>query len=130
MHRLAPGCMAFCLMFLLCGGTGWQQAVVQAQGQSKPIVWRLQTSWPASNLIQLSVQELAKMIDEMSGGRLKWEVMPAGTVVGAFEVLDAVHRGVIDATHAWPGYWTGKHPAAGLYGPPPVGPSGWAGRSS
>jgi TRAP-type mannitol/chloroaromatic compound transport system substrate-binding protein len=64
------------------------------------------------------------MVEEMSGGRLKWEVLPAGAVVGAFEVLDAVHRGVLDATHTWPGYWAGKHPAAGLYGPPPGGPFG------
>jgi len=40
----------------------------------------------------------------MSGGRLKWEMSAAGTVVGAFEVLDAVNRGIIDASHAWPGY--------------------------
>ena len=39
----------------------------------------------------------------MSGGRLKWEMSAAG-VVGAFEVLDAVNRGIIDASHAWPGY--------------------------
>ena len=31
---------------------------------------------------------------------------------------------LIDAAHAWPGYWAGKHPAAGLYGPPPGGPFG------
>jgi TRAP-type mannitol/chloroaromatic compound transport system substrate-binding protein len=124
MRRLTVGFMAFFVTFLLHSGMGWQPTIASAQGQSKPIVWRLQTSWPASNLIQLSVQELARIIDEMSGGRLKWEVMPAGTVVGAFEVLDAVHRGVLDATHSWPGYWAGKHPAAGLYGPPPGGPFG------
>ena len=71
MRKLAPGSLAFCLTFLLCSDTARQPAVVHAQGQAKPIVWRLQTSWPASNLIQLSVKELAKMIEEMSGGRLK-----------------------------------------------------------
>ena len=33
------------------------------------------------------------MIEEMSGGRLKWDMWAAGTVVGTFEVLDAVNRG-------------------------------------
>jgi TRAP-type mannitol/chloroaromatic compound transport system substrate-binding protein len=84
----------------------------------------VQSTWPAGNLLHQSPVELAKMIEAMSGGRLKWEVLPSGTVVGAFEVLDAVNKGVLDAGHAWPGYWVGKHPAAGLYGPPPGGPFG------
>jgi TRAP-type mannitol/chloroaromatic compound transport system substrate-binding protein len=41
-----------------------------------------------------------------------------------FEVLDATHKGVMDAAHSWPGYWTGKNMAAGLFGPPPGGPFG------
>jgi TRAP-type mannitol/chloroaromatic compound transport system substrate-binding protein len=86
--------------------------------------WKLQSSWPQANLLQESPQNIAKTIDTMSGGRLKIEVLPAGTVVGAFEVLDAVHKSVIDASHTWPGYWTGKNTAAGLFGPPPAGPFG------
>jgi TRAP-type mannitol/chloroaromatic compound transport system substrate-binding protein len=64
------------------------------------------------------------MVEEMSGGRLKWEMSAAGTIVGSFEVLDAVNRGLLDATHAWPGYWAGKNSAAGLFAPGPGGPFG------
>jgi TRAP-type mannitol/chloroaromatic compound transport system substrate-binding protein len=64
------------------------------------------------------------MIAEMSGGRLKIDMQAAGTYVGAFEVLDAVNRGLIDAAHAWPGYWVGKNSAAGLFAPGPAGPFG------
>jgi TRAP-type mannitol/chloroaromatic compound transport system substrate-binding protein len=39
-------------------------------------------------------------------------------------VLDAVNRGLIDASHAWPGYWAGKNSAAGLFAPGPGGPFG------
>ena len=67
---------------------------------------------------------MAKAIDEMSGGRLKMNVMPRRHTRGAFEVLDAVHKNVMDAAHSWPGYWTGKNMAAGLFGPPPGGPFG------
>src|SRR4029434_9308760 len=87
-------------------------------------VWKVQSAWPATNLLHVSAVELGKMIDEMSAGRLKWELSAAGTVVGAFEVLDAVNRGLIDATHAWPGYWAGKNSAAGLFAPGPGGPFG------
>ena len=93
-------------------------------GAQQPIVWKVQSAWPAANLLHKSAEELAKMVEEMSGGRLKWEMMPAGTVVGSFEVLDAVHRGLIDAAHSWPGYWAGKNSAAGLFAPGPGGPFG------
>ena len=74
----------------------------------------------------------AAQVDPAPGGRRGTDVRRAAAVGGhaggrhrwAFEVLDAVHRGLIDAAHAWPGYWAGKHPAAGLYGPPPGGPFG------
>lgn len=112
------------MVFLALGVVGWYIAAPPAMAQTKPIVWKLQSTWPTGNLLQKSVHELANMIEEMSGGRLKIEVLPAGAIVGAFEVLDAVNRGLIDAAHAWPGYWAGKHPAAGLYGPPPGGPFG------
>ena len=124
MQHLISGFVSGWLTFLLCSSVVWHLPVALAQAPAKPIVWRLQSSWPAGTLVQQSLLELTKMVEEMSGGRLKWEVMPSGTVVGPFEVLDAVHRGVIDATHTWPGYWAGKHPAAGLYAPPPGGPFG------
>jgi TRAP-type mannitol/chloroaromatic compound transport system substrate-binding protein len=94
-----------------------------ASAQQK-FVWKVQSAWPATNLLHVSAVELAKMIEEMSGGRLKWDMSAAGTVVGTFEVLDAVNRGIIDATHSWPGYWAGKNSAAGLFAPGPAGPYG------
>lgn len=82
---------------------GFAPAVAQGTAP-QAFSWRLQSAWPQANLLQESPVYLAKAIEEMSGGRLKMSVMPAGTVVGAFEVLDAVHKNVIDAAHAWPGY--------------------------
>ena len=93
-----------------------------AEAQTRTL--KLQSTWPQANLLQESVAAFAKSVDDMSGGRLKIEVSPAGQVVPAFEVLDATHKGVIDAAHSWPGYWTGKNTAAGLFGVPPGGPFG------
>ena len=60
----------------------------------------------------------------MSGGRLEIETLPAGAVVPAFEVLDAVSRGVIDGGHAWASYWAGKSKAAVLFTGGPGGTFG------
>jgi TRAP-type mannitol/chloroaromatic compound transport system substrate-binding protein len=99
-------------------------APAAAVAQAKTYSWKLQSTWPQANLLQNSVIALVKSIDEMSAGRLKIEASPAGQLVPAFEVLDATHKGVIDAAHSWPGYWTGKNTAAGLFGVPPGGPFG------
>jgi len=56
----------------------------------------------------------------MSGGRLRIDVLPAGAVVAAFQVLDAVNDGVLDAAHSVPVYWYGKNKAASLFGTGPV----------
>ena len=113
---------AFALPVLILAAVLWR-GPGDAAAQQK-IVWKVQSTWPANNLLHISALELAKMVEEMSGGRLKWEMSAAGTVVGAFEVLDAVNRGIIDASHAWPGYWAGKNSAAGLFAPGPGGPFG------
>ena len=56
----------------------------------------------------------------MSGGRLKIDLLPAGAVVAAFQVMDAVHDGVLDAAHTVCAYWYGKSKAASLFGTGPV----------
>jgi TRAP-type mannitol/chloroaromatic compound transport system substrate-binding protein len=112
----------FALPVLILAAVLWRGPGTAAAQQK--IVWKVQSAWPANNLLHISAVEMAKMIEEMSGGRFRWEMSAAGTVVPAFEVLDAVNRGLIDASHAWPGYWAGKNSAAGLFAPGPGGPFG------
>ena len=121
--------IAFALPVLVLAAVLWR-GPGSADAQQQKFVWKVQSAWPATNLLHVSAVELAKMVEEMSGGRLKWEMSAAGTVVPAFEVLDAVNRGIIDATHAWPGYWAGKNSAAGLSRPVPAGRTAWTARST
>ena len=93
---------------------------VQAQTQKL----RFQASFPSSSLIFENLKFWAERVKAMSGGRLEIEVLPAGTLVPAFEVLDAVHKQVIDGGHTAAAYWVGKHRAAALFGPTPGGPFG------
>ncbi|MFP4327388.1 MAG: TRAP transporter substrate-binding protein [Paracoccaceae bacterium] len=85
-----------------------------------PIVIKMQTSWPSGDVWQEMAQDYADRVEAMSGGRLKVDVLPAGAVVGAFQVLDAVNDGVLDAAHSVPVYWYGKNKAASLFGTGPV----------
>jgi len=85
-----------------------------------PIVLKMQTSWGAGNIWQEFAQDYADRVEEMSGGRLKIDVLPAGAVVAAFQVLDAVNDGVLDIAHSVPVYWYGKNKAASLFGTGPV----------
>jgi TRAP-type mannitol/chloroaromatic compound transport system substrate-binding protein len=89
-----------------------------------PIVWKMQTVWPAGLAFHRNAEGLAKRIEEMSGGRLKIQVEPAGTVVGAFDVLDAVNKGLVDCAHGWSAYWVGKHPALNFFTSASGGPFG------
>jgi len=92
--------------------------------EAAAITWKLQTTWPAGIFLHESAVGLAKRIGELSGGRLKIEVTSAGTIVPAFEVLDAVHRGTLQAGHGWSAYWVGKSPAANLFASVAGGPFG------
>ncbi len=85
-----------------------------------PVVLKMQTSWGATNVWQEFAQDYADRVEQMSGGRLKIDLLPAGAVVAAFQVMDAVHDGVLDAAHSVCAYWYGKSKAASLFGTGPV----------
>jgi TRAP-type mannitol/chloroaromatic compound transport system substrate-binding protein len=85
-----------------------------------PLTIKMQSSWPASDIWMDFARQYIERVEKMSGGRLKFELLPAGAVVGAFQVMDGVHDGVIDAAHTVPAYWYGKHKGASLFGTGPV----------
>jgi TRAP-type mannitol/chloroaromatic compound transport system substrate-binding protein len=85
-----------------------------------PITLKMQSSWPASDIFQQMAQQYVDRIHEMSNNRIKIDLLPAGAVVGAFQVMDAAHDGLIDIAHTVPVYWYGKHKAASLFGTGPV----------
>ena len=85
-----------------------------------PKVIKMQTSWPSSDIWMDFARQYTDRVEKMSGGRLKVDLLPAGAVVKAFQVMDAVNDGLIDAAHTVAVYWYGKHKAASLYGTGPV----------
>ncbi len=85
---------------------------------------RFESAFPVSSLLFENSKYFAERVKAMSGSRLQIEMLPPGAVVPPFEILDAVHKGVIDGGHTAPAYWLGKNRAATLFGPAPGGPFG------
>src|ERR1700720_2140846 len=90
--------------------------VVKAQGV---ITMRFQSTWPAKDIFHEYALDYAKKVNDMTGGDLKIEVLPAGAVVPAFQLLDAVSKGTLDGGHGVLVYHYGKQTALALWGSGP-----------
>jgi TRAP-type mannitol/chloroaromatic compound transport system substrate-binding protein len=91
--------------------------------------WRMSTTWtPALDVLQGSAQRLARVVDEMSGGRLKIEVFPGGQLMPPLGCFDAASQGTIEAFMAASYYWPEKDPAVQWFCSVPFGmdPQGMA----
>src|SRR5712691_8993377 len=91
--------------------------VVKAQG---PIAMRWQSTWPQKDIFHEYALDFAKKVNDMTGGDLKIEVLPAGAVVPAFGLLDAVSKGTLDGGHGVLVYHYGKQNALALWGSSPA----------
>src|SRR3954453_10245959 len=91
-------------------------SVVKAQGAAS---MRFQSTWPSKDIFHEYALDFGKKINDMTGGDLKIEVLPAGAVVPAFQLLDAVSKGVLDGGHGVLVYHYGKQNALALWGSGP-----------
>ena len=92
------------------------------QSGGQQIAWKLVTTWPKNFPgLGLGPENFARMVKEMSNGRLTVHVYGAGEVVPAFGVFDAVSQGVAAMGHGASYYWTGKIPAAVFFSAIPFG---------
>ncbi|MFQ5994493.1 MAG: TRAP transporter substrate-binding protein [Acidiferrobacterales bacterium] len=82
---------------------------------------KMQTAVNAGAPHMTLLQRFADNVKQMSNGRVEIEILPAGAIVGAQQILDAVDKGLVPMGQAWTHYWTGKHPAAGLFSAPMSG---------
>lgn len=80
---------------------------------------RFQSTWPAKDIFHEYANDFAKKVNDMASGKLKVEVLPAGSVVPAFQLLDAVNKGTLDGGHGVVAYHYGKQSALALWGSGP-----------
>ena len=89
---------------------------------AKKIKWKMVTTWPKNFPgLGTGANTLARLIGEMSGGRLTVKVYGAGELVPAFEIFDAVSHGTAQMGHGAAYYWKGKSEAAQFFAAVPFG---------
>src|SRR6478735_137753 len=91
--------------------------IAKAQG---PISFRFQSTWPSKDIFHEYAQDFAKIVNDMTGGDLRIEVLPAGAVVPAFGLMEAVSKGTLDGGHGVLVYSYGKSNSLALWGSGPA----------
>jgi TRAP-type mannitol/chloroaromatic compound transport system substrate-binding protein len=91
----------------------------KGQQATGPATMRWQSTWPSKDIFHEYALDYAKKVNDMTGGELKIEVLPAGAVVPAFGLLDGVSKGTLDGGHGVLVYHYGKQNALALWGSGP-----------
>jgi TRAP-type mannitol/chloroaromatic compound transport system substrate-binding protein len=113
MRKFTAILVAMLVLPLLCFAPAEAQMKLKFQSPFVPGTW--DHMW-GDNFV--------KRVNELSGGRLHITLEPPGAIVPAFEILDAVQKGVLDGGVAWSGYWVGKNTAFSLFASATGGPFG------
>ncbi|KQW88446.1 C4-dicarboxylate ABC transporter [Massilia sp. Root418] len=106
--------------FLGNAAAGTALALPMIATAQAPTQLRFQSTWPSKDIFHEYAGDFAKKVNDMTGGELKIEVLPAGSVVPAFGLLDAVSKGTLDGGHGVMGYNYGKQSAIALWTSGPV----------
>jgi TRAP-type mannitol/chloroaromatic compound transport system substrate-binding protein len=98
-------------------GTGAAPAAAQ-----KTVHWKMVTTWPKNFPgLGTGANNVARLITEMSGGRITVTVYGDNELVPSFEVFDAVAGGTAEMGHGAAYYWKGKSEAAQFFAAVPFG---------
>lgn len=97
------------------GTAGASLAVPMIATAQTPKQMRFQSTWPSKDIFHEYALDFARKVNDMTGGELKIDVLPAGAVVPAFGLLDAVSKGTLDGGHGVMGYNYGKQSAIALW---------------
>ena len=102
---IAPAALALCLVFMI-SSSGF--------AKDKVIHWKLQASYPVGTAVTMHAVEWAKAIEELTGGRLKVQVMPPGAMCGVRDIITYLGRGVFQASVTAGPFYTGMIPEGDL----------------
>ena len=101
------------------GAAGTAVLATPNVSRAQTAVLRFQSTWPQRDIFHEFAQDYVSRVNAMAGGRLRLELLAAGAVVGAFQLLDAVSSGTLDGGHGVCAYWFGKNKAFSLFGTAP-----------
>ena len=92
-------------------------AIVKAQGA---LTLRVQSVWPANDILHEYALDFARKVSAMSGGELRIEVLPGGAAAQPFGLLESVSQGLVDGGHGTLNHHYARHPAFALWGSGPA----------
>lgn len=119
---LATSVILFTLLILNSPGKKINGVEAGSSNSQAQYEWKLVTSWPKNYPgLGLAPENFARLVSEMSNGRLKIHVYGAREIVGPLEVFDAVSSGSVEMGHSGAYYWKGKIPAAVFFTSVPFG---------
>jgi TRAP-type mannitol/chloroaromatic compound transport system substrate-binding protein len=99
-------------------------AVIGSADAQTPRQLKMQSAVPPSATSQEGFKFWTERVDKLTGGQLKIEPLPGGTIVPPFEIIDAAHKKVIDGAYGISYWWYGKNKAATLFSNTPAGIAG------
>ena len=113
-------------LFLGAAGTGATLAGLAtpalAQTQNPEIRWRMPSSFPRNlDVLFGSAEHLSRRVAQLTENRFRITPFPAGEIVPAFQVLDAVQAGTVECGHTPALFYTGKDPALAFFTIVPFG---------
>ena len=113
--------IALSVFLMSCNG-GSSNKETSYSAKDKTYNWRLTTTWGPHYPGQgVAIDKFAEWVEEMSNGQLKIKVYAARELVPPKEAFDAVSSGTIEMGAGAPYYWSGKMPAAQIFGAVPFG---------
>jgi TRAP-type mannitol/chloroaromatic compound transport system substrate-binding protein len=91
---------------------GAAAAVSTGANAQAQVRWRMTSSFAKSlDTIYGGAEVIAKRVSAITGGRFQISVHAAGEIVPAFQALDAVQAGTVEACHTASYYFFGKDPS-------------------
>jgi TRAP-type mannitol/chloroaromatic compound transport system substrate-binding protein len=101
---------------LVKGGLAAAMVIASTSAASAQQTIRTATSWPGGVHLEHFAQGFSKNVEELTGGKVKFQIFPAGTIGSALKVTETVQKKVAPAGHTWSGYDWGVDKAGVLFG--------------
>ena len=120
---IAIGTISLPIFLRSCAGENFAQNNDSANIiTGKKYQWKMVTTWPPNFPILGEACKLyAKIVKEMTGGRIDIHVYGGGELVPPLETFDTVRNGAAEMGHGAAYYWAGKAPSAQFFGSVPFG---------
>lgn len=99
--------------FLTTASLGSVALAAPAIAQTEPTIqWRMPSSFPRSlDTVWGAAERIAEQVAALTDNRFTIRAFPAGEIVPALQVLDAVQTGAVPCGHTAGFYYLGKQPA-------------------